>query len=314
MASDDTSVRFSFHTISVHEKDVDGPLIAIPKATFDKICDSIVNQKKADVPKDKETREKLKKRELIRFYDQEKKRIDSKTLIGMYQSCFWGSSFENEVAGKISANSLNYRPFTFLLYLSKTGRIYVGCQYIGLHGDWFSIEKYVVHFLRQKGCKIKTSSLMNEQVLASNATVKAVEVTYISPSNSSAKDNVFSKGTATVLVDDKADREINQKAREVFNTSFFGKKLPDKRKEIAKLLSEGRSASVDANQIRNAKMIILPQKSKKTLTIHLTEPLRSFATQYPVDVQVNSEGHTDLSDMEAPIQELLDLVLKKNEI
>lgn len=56
------------------------------------------------------------------------------SICGLYEAGYWGHEYRNLSVGKITADSLNLRPFFFLLYLSKSGKIYIASQYLGNYG------------------------------------------------------------------------------------------------------------------------------------------------------------------------------------
>lgn len=61
-------------------------------------------------------------------------KLNPRTVCGIFRAPYSGHSFENSEKGKISASSVSFRPFFFMLYLAESGRLYIASQYLGNYG------------------------------------------------------------------------------------------------------------------------------------------------------------------------------------
>lgn len=140
------SVSVSFHFFEKGTRQEDGHFkpSKFVKKDFDELLRKIEAQPEPNL-KDHNDFDGVKSGRIVPFLELE--HINDRTFFGLFRSAYWGHSFENTEKGKIAAESLNLRNFCFLLYYSESGRIYLGCQYLGNYGDYGSLGKSLLKML-----------------------------------------------------------------------------------------------------------------------------------------------------------------------
>jgi hypothetical protein len=112
----DESVFVSFHHISRSDGNKFSP------KDFEKICSAIQSYPKVDI-KDRKNVALMRSGNLVPLTNFE--RLDATKAFGAFHATYSGHSYENNEKGTISSKSINVRKFYYILYLSKSGRIYI---------------------------------------------------------------------------------------------------------------------------------------------------------------------------------------------
>lgn len=112
------------------------------------------------------------------------------SICGLYEAGYWGHEYRNLSVGKITADSLNLRPFFFLLYLSKSGKIYIASQYLGNYGGYSPLKETIYSLMKNKK-HLEFHSFNNTSFFVKNAKPKAVEIKFSKKSNDIASKNEY---------------------------------------------------------------------------------------------------------------------------
>ncbi len=235
-------------------------------------------------------------------------RHDQKTVTGTFRGAYSGHAYENTAKGLIPANSISLRPFHFLLYLSESGRIYIGSQYLGQFGGYGGLQRTVSDsFANREG--IESSSFRLGGAAYKGAVPKEVRVSFADRSGSIAKGNKFgSRGVIVFTKDGNEDFE-DKVSKSLF--PHLGKPKGDMKKAVADLISESELLGVKDADIEDC-TVIAAVNGRKTV-INMIES-GSFATRFPLDVEVNADGHPEYEPTRiAMIEKLKGEIISRSE-
>lgn len=303
-------VSISFHYLK-REKDSDTEKkeeLAFTKDEFEGIHQGLLDIKKLDVTED-EIMDELRFRKLAKIEKIEK--TDNRTVTGIYKASYWGHSYENSLKGIIPADSLNLRPFFFMLYLSESGRIYLASQYLGNYGGYTAIKNSVISKLANKhgvvSCSFNIGNLNIESAIS-----KEVEITYSRKSKHITGKNIFGKtGALSFRKENK-----NDGFESIINDKFLSlrsKPHNEIRKHISSLLKESNLMEINDDEIENCKVIALINGSRKV--IQLLEG-NNYATRFPVNILMNDDGHPVYETLKQEATKLLvnEIISRKEDV
>jgi hypothetical protein len=213
-------------------------------------------------------------------------RVDARTVFGVYRSSYWGHSYDNTARGKIPADSISLRPFYFLLYLSESGKLYLGSQYLGQFGGYTAIQNTIRGYLANPET-INSSSFRLGNSQYANAQAKEIRVSFTNRASSiSAENKITSRGMVAFKKAGKEDGfELNVRTRLL---PFLGKPQDEVRKAVASILNEGDLMDINDSDIEDC--VIIANVNGRQKTIYMLEG-GNFATKFPLEVNVGSDGH-----------------------
>lgn len=295
------SVSVSFHYLSQVESPDSGEEVPFTRADFDGIVDKL-SKLAAKAPSGelltKEQKAELQSRDSVLFFDFEK--IDKNTMFGRYKNPYWGHEYENTERGNIPADSINLRPFCFILYLSENGRIYIGTQYLGGYGGYTGLCASIIS-LMPKGQKVKSNSIRSDMTYLENAVPKKIFVT-IAKSGSSIEDpNVFKRSTTLAFAAEGRGDNFSRSARDRI-LSLIGFDRKTIKEKISDQLKSSGIMSVSDDNIRECS-ILVSQNGKDSMIYMLGDG--GFATKYPLSVSIGPGGHPDRDEAKTKMIELL---------
>lgn len=203
---------------------------------------------------------------------------------------------------------MNLRPFYFLLYLSSTGRIYVGTQYLGHYGSYVELRETIKSFLPDKKT-IAAHSFRLDSFAYENLAAKEVRVR-ISKSKDKASDNVFEEGAIVAFRksdrDDAFEDEVSKRLIPFMNTD-----KEKVQKAVQGILKE--SKLIDVNDEDIVDCTIIGEVNGQRKTVFMMQP-GLLATQFPVSAALNDDGHPVYEDTKkAMISYLSDHIIAKKE-
>lgn len=281
------TVSVSFHSFEKGER-LDSGKFNPKKFTPEEFCaliKNIVDQPQPDL-KNPHDLDGVKFGRLIPFHSLEK--VHDHTFFGVFRSAYWGHSFENSRKGKIDADSLNLRDFCFLLYLSDSGLIYLGCQYLGNYGDYGSLSKAIAVFLGL-GKNLETSSIFSDSEDFKDTIPTEVRITLSSQNKNIAGASVFGAGSLVAFKKENKDDttfEVTIKDRLL---SLIGRPHAEIKKQVAAMLNRSEIYSVRDSDISNCVVTVRKKKSRSTKSVYLFG-LNSRATRFHIDVRLNDDG------------------------
>ncbi len=184
VAKKNEEVSVSFHFLSrvrKNEKKVSSVIPFSPQE-FSGLFDKMKAQKSFDLSNDADI-------DRLRFREESPlsnlSLANARTITGTFRASYWGHAFDNTQKGRISSQSVNLRPFHFVLYLSESGRIYIGAQYLGQYGGYDYLRKTIVGMLAQ-GKEITSNSIRLGASYYKNAEPREIRVNIANKSKSLA--------------------------------------------------------------------------------------------------------------------------------
>jgi hypothetical protein len=281
-------VAISFHYLERYKANAQDEYERVPfsAAEFGDVIVAFEKLKGVDITEvDAELKEQLKFKNVVPIEEIEE--IDARTYCGIYKGIYWGHSYENSDHGEISADSLNLRPFFFLLYLSESGKIYIGTQYLGSYGSYWALKNTVLSALKERGSIIAKSFNFNPFSLK-DVVAKEVEIKFSKKSDSLTAGSTFGKVGAVVLTGSSKDSEFTKRVSENF-LSHAEKSQDEIKKAVAESLHNNNMLlEINDDDIDGCNVMIIV--NKKTKTIRLLEEA-SYASKVPLDVARNPGGH-----------------------
>jgi hypothetical protein len=147
----------SFHYL-IREKRENGKrpeIVSFTEDDFARFCASLIEQPDIDI-NDEETCRRIKLS--VNAPVEKCEMIDDRTLFGRFRGRYTGHAYENTDVGEIPDSSVSLRPFYFLAYLSESGRIYVGSQYLGQFGGYGTTLHRILERSRRKSALTSLAS------------------------------------------------------------------------------------------------------------------------------------------------------------
>lgn len=230
-------------------------------------------------------------------------KIDNRTMFGSYKGIYTGHSFENTEKGKISADSANLRPFYFILYISESGRIYIGAQYLGMYGSYISLRDTLISFLDDKTYIVAKSFRMNYDSFEGVEPTE-VRVRISQKDDEINKKNIFKNGMFVAFKKSGNGQEFSREIKRRLVPSF-GSSRENVQKAISNMLRASELIDVSDDQIEDC--TVVGEINGKKKTIYLIEE-GSFATHFPLAVGINVDGHPE---MEPTKKAMFDILSKK---
>jgi hypothetical protein len=233
---------------------------------------------------DEEVRDKLRYRNMVPI---EQVTLESpNSAFGVYRGAYWGHSFDNTDKGKIPADSINLRPFYFLLYLSQSGRIYVGVQYLAQYGSYIALKNTIERFLPAYK-KVVAHSFRFDAPSLEDLEPKEIRVHLSSKSDSLASDNVFGE-SALVAFKRKAPGDAFTQEVKKKLIPFVGTSADKVKKAVAAVINDSALMDVDDDDIVGC--TIFGEVKGRPRTVYMMGQ-GVFASHFPLTVSFNDDGY-----------------------
>ncbi|WP_156377441.1 MULTISPECIES: hypothetical protein [unclassified Sphingopyxis] len=216
------------------------------------------------------------------------------------QSTYTGHSFDNSEKGKISAQSINQRQFQYLIYLSKSGKVYLGCQYLGNYGGY----AYLADAIKRKFSNIKkleTHSFRTDNIDLKDVRAKEVRVTVSQNGKDITKGNIF-KGRNLIVAKRQNNDETFEEDVNGSILSLFGQNMSSKKKKLAEYVNQSGMYHVLDEDIEDC--VIVADIGKLQKTIYLFDN-SGFVTKFFIDVKLNDDGHPPQAGTRAKMKDIL---------
>ncbi len=227
--------------------------------------------------------------------------IDTQTAFGLYRAAYWGHSYDNTAVGKIPVDSVSLRPFYFCLYLSKSGRIYIGVQYLAQFGSYEGLKRTIINLLRNSK-NIVAHSFRRDSVGVDRLIAKQVKVNI--SRRPSGLDNAGGFGQKAVVTfpairgDQEMQNQVNRNLVPVLGT--------DKgivQKAVAQMLRDSELTDVADDEIEGCTVIAEVNGQQKSIQFIGTG---MYPSQYPLHVGFNEDGHPTRETAQESMMKILD--------
>jgi hypothetical protein len=293
----------SFHFLE--RKSSEGESIGFSNEEYEKLCQSIVDQESPDLTDEKQF-SAVKFGVVVPF--SKTQRVDQRTLFGVFEGAYSGHSFKNSAKGEISAESINQRKFHFIIYHSLSGRIYIGCQYLGNYGDYIGLKNTLISFFDERR-NINAVSFRQDAIDFSKAVAKEVRVSLSDKGKTITSKNLFSEGSMVAVRKRRKDESFPE---EVKKSLFPLLKSPiDKRRQaIASLLKD---SLIDAKDDDIENCTVVASVNGRDRVIYVLGGY-NFASRFHLNVPVMADGHPEYTKTKEAILKILsDEIVQKKE-
>ncbi|WEJ11171.1 hypothetical protein [Sinorhizobium prairiense] len=217
--------------------------------------------------------------------------VNQRTITGTFKASYYGHGYDNSEKGRISADSVNLRPFHFVLYLAESGRIYVGSQYLGLFGG-YRILRDTIKGMMPESAGIRSLSYRLGASYYKNAEPKEIRVNVANKSTSIAgRSQLGGKMMIALTRTSKEDPLVDRVKRGVI--PFFGKGQREIKHAVAGLMNQSDLIELDDDDVLDC--TVLADMNGKSTTIYMFDNgIR--ATRFKLDVSVDDDGHPSNAD------------------
>lgn len=290
----------SFHYL-VREKREDGKkpeIVPFTEEDFAAFCARLIAQPDIDI-NDEETCERIKAS--VNAPVEKCEMVDDRTLFGRFRGRYTGHSYENTDVGEIPDSSVSLRPFFFLVYLSESGRIYVGSQYLGQFGGYGKLERTLRLFLPGKD-RVVSHTFRHNSTSYAGAKPKEVRVNFSrQPKETTGNTKFGQRGAMTFKPLSSKDETFT----DTVSTSILSKLGQSNallKKAVADMLTANEMLSMRDEDIEDC-TVVATVNGKKT-TINVIEA-GHFATRFPLEIAEYVKGHPDKAKAQAAMLKLL---------
>lgn len=297
----------SFHYL-VREKRNEGKdpeIVPFTEGQFKAFCDKLLLLADLDLDDD-ETCKHLK---VASNAPVEKcEMINDRTVFGRFRSLYSGHAYDNTDVGEIPHSSVSLRPFFFLAYLSESGRIYVGSQYLGQFGGYMGLFRTLRQFLPET---VVSHSFRNDRTSYQGAKPEEVRVNFSrQPKEITGATKFGQRGAMAFKQSSSKDEQFHT----AVSTNILAKLgQPDAmlKKAVASMLTGNEMLSLRDDDIEDCTVIAMVDG--KRMTINVIEA-GHFATRFPLDIAEYINGHPDKEKSKAAMLNLLkNQIIKRNE-
>lgn len=215
-------------------------------------------------------------------------RENQRTIFGLYRAAYSGHAYENTAVGKVPADSISLRPFYFLAYLSSTGHIYLGVQYLGQFGGYEALRNTVIKQLENPS-NIVAHSFRRDSALFQDVEPSEVKVKIARRPDNIASENVFGEGAVIAFKkknrDDAFGEEVKKRLIPVMGTS-----IEKVRKVATEIVNKSGLTALKDEDVADC-TVIGQLNGKKKIVYMIEQGL--FATQFPINPKLNEDGHPE---------------------
>lgn len=289
----------SFHYLLREKRDdgVEPEIVPFTKEQFKEFCKKLLALKDIDLS-DEETCARLK---LVNDAPVEKcEMIDDRTLFGRFRSLYSGHAYDNTDVGEIPDSSVSLRPFFFLAYLSESGRIYVGSQYLGQFGGYAGLLRTLRQFLPET---VVSHSFRHDGTSYKDAKPKEVRVNFSrKPKEITGSTKFGQRGAMTFKRSSSKDEDFNITVKTNI-LAKLGQSEAQLKKAVADMLAGNEMLAIRDEDIEDC--TVIATVNGKSRTINVIEA-GHFATRFQLDIAEYVKGHPDREKSKAAMMKLLE--------
>lgn len=297
----------SFHYLVREKRDegVDPEIIPFTDDQFASFCARLIAQPVIDLTND-DTCKHLKS--TISAPIELCEQVNERTVFGRFRSLYSGHAYDNTDVGEIPHSSVSLRPFFFLAYLSESGRIYVGSQYLGQFGGYGGLSRTLRDFLPDG---VVSHSFRNDATSYSGARAKEVRVNFSrKPAEITGSQKFGQRGAMSFKQSSSKDEEFNTTVSTKI-LSKLGQSDAILKKAIADMLSGNELLDIRDDDIEDC--TVVATVNGKNRTINVIEA-GLFATRFPLEIEDYIKGHPDREKSKAAMLKLLEKqIIEKSE-
>lgn len=278
-------VTTSFHYLIKTTKNEDDPQNPIETGfsnnEFQRVVDRITDPTPLN-ERDANVIERIKAGTDLPFGEHEL--VDGHIHFGRFDGAYYGQQFRNNELGVISADSLNLRPFHYIITRLRGGKILVGVTYHGQFGDYEGMSKCLMHILRGN-YHISSRTLRSLAGEIGNGVPVELKLTYRRPDDRPERRHLFGRSGViairnTEFGDDFADH-VGAVADQVRGDVRQRKQI------LAGIVNNGELLELNDDDIIGCTAIV--REDGRNRTIYLLGE-NNFATKFLLQVDVDVHG------------------------
>ena len=249
---------------------------------FSRVLDRISNITPLD-ERDPVIISRIKSGQDLPFLDYEE--VEDGLHFGAFDGAYYGQQYRNNVHGVISADSLNLRPFNYLITRLRDGRILIGVTYNGHFGDYDGLRNCLIHLMRGGNYQVRSRTITSVSDEIGNGTPIELRLTYRKESGRLERRGLFGKtGVLAIKSTEFGDgfgEEISNISQNVRGN------VEAKKRALAQLVRQGNLLELDDDDIIGCSAIV--RENGRTSTIYFLGG-HNMATKFLLDVQPNPIG------------------------
>ena len=278
-------VTTSFHYLIKTAKNEDDPAHPIESGftpnEFQRVVDRISDPAPLN-ERDDDVIQRIKNGTDLPFGEHEL--VDGYLHFGRFDGAYYGQQYRNNMLGVISADSLNLRPFHYLITRLRDGKIVIGVTYHGQFGDYDGISKCLTHILRGN-YNIASRTLRSLSGEIGDGVPVELKLTYRRPDDRPERQHLFGRSGViaiknTEFGDDFAD-QVGAVAERVRGDVRRRKQI------LADIVNNGEMLELNDEDIIGCTAVVREQG--RTRTIYLLGE-NNFATKFLLNVQFDVNG------------------------
>ncbi len=241
-------ITASFHYLIKIVRDYDDPAnpreIGFSESEFQKIVTRISDERPLD-ENDPIIITRIKTGVDLPFSKYEE--VDTALSFGDFEGAYYGQKYRNNVLGIVTAESLNLRPFNYLITLLRDGKILLGVTYNGQYGDYDGLKNCLTYLLKSNGCRIRSHSITSLSDELGEGTPTEIRLSYRNASDRPERRGIFSKtGVIAIKRADFGDdfpEQVAQIAKSIRGND------QDRKKTIGLIVKQGSMIDLDDEDI-----------------------------------------------------------------
>ena len=234
--------------------------------------------------------------------------VNERTLFGRFRSLYSGHAYDNTDVGEIPDSSVSLRPFFFLAYLSESGRIYVGSQYLGQFGGYSALYRTLRDFLPDG---VVSHSFRHDATSYKGAKPKELRVNFSrKPSEITDTPKFGQRGAMSFKQTSSKDEEFNTTVSTKL-LAKLGQSDAILKKAIADMLSGNELLDIRDDDIEDCTVVATVNGRNKTINVI---EAGHFATRFQLEIEDYIKGHPDREKSKAAMLKLLEKqIIEKSE-
>jgi hypothetical protein len=211
--------------------------------------------------------------------------VEKGVHFGNFDGAYYGQQYRNNMVGIISADSLNLRPFNYLITRLRDGKILIGVTYNGQYGDYDGLRFCLMNSLRTENNKIFSRSITNLREEIGGGVPTELRLSYRNASNRPERRGIFgTTGVIAIKNTDYGDGFQEEVTRIVSNIHGDSRA---RKAAIALLVKEGNMIELDDDDIVGCSAII--RQNGRTSTVYFLGG-NNLATRFLLHAEVDSSG------------------------
>lgn len=203
---------------------------------------------------------------------------------GNFEGAYYGQQYRNNMHGVISADSLNLRPFNYLITRLRDGKILVGVTYHELFGDYEGLRSCLSHILRGNH-QVTSKTIRSVSGEIGNGVPTEIKLTYRKQSDRPERRSVFGTSGVVAIKSTEYGEGFGDEVNRIAG-SLRGN-VSQKKNQLAALVRQGDILELDSDDIIGCTAVVREEGRYRTVYF-LGE--NNFATKFALNVLVDRNG------------------------